>query len=66
MPAFRYESILLHTRDSGAGWEIFGITHDRAKEFLAAISPGAGHLLARDIAGLAALQLAGLEEYDED
>jgi hypothetical protein len=67
MPEFHFKSIVLHALPDIGGWEVYGITHHTdAQEQLATLSYKLGKEVARLVAKVAALQLAGKGEYDED
>jgi hypothetical protein len=59
MPAFQYQSVLLHQLPDGEGWQIISITHNRQREIVATLAATAGEWLARRWADMAAQNLAG-------
>lgn len=66
MPAFQYQSVLLHQLPGSQGWQIIGIKHNRQREIIATLAATAGDWLATKFADLAAQNLAGKPSADID
>lgn len=59
MPAFQFQSILLHELPDAQGWQIIGIKHNRQREIIATLAAVTGDWLAERWANMAAQNLAG-------